>query len=55
MNTIIEILGIVIAVLLAAVIILGAAYTAIVIYHNRRFDKIKSEKYEQHNREEKMP
>lgn len=54
MNTIIEILGIVIAVLLVAVIILGAAYTAIVIYHNRRFDKIKSEKYEQHNREEKV-
>ena len=54
MNTIIEILGIVIAVLLVAVIIVGAAYAAIVIFHDRNWERQKSDKYEQHNREEKV-
>lgn len=52
MNTIIEIIGIVIAVLLVAVIVLGAAYAAIVIHHDRRWNKAKSDKYNQFNRDE---
>ena len=52
MNTIIEIIGIVIAVLLVAVIVLGAAYAAIVIHHDRRWNKAKSDKYNQYNRDE---
>lgn len=51
MSTVIEIIGIVIAVILLAVILLGAAYAAIVIYNDRKWEKIKSDKYEQHNQE----
>ena len=55
MNTIIEIIGIVVAILLVAVIVLGAAYAAIVIYNNQRWEKLKSKKYDQYNNNEKVP
>ena len=54
MNTIIGIIGIIIAILLVAVIVIGAAYAAIVIYHNQKWEKLKSDKYEQHNSDEKV-
>ena len=54
MNTIIGIVGIIVAVVLVAVIVIGAAYAAIVIYHNKQWEKLKSDKYEQHNSNEKV-
>ena len=54
MNTMIEIIGIVVAILLVAVIVLGAAYAAIVIYNNQRWEKLKSKKYDQYNNNEKV-
>ena len=52
MSTIIEIIGIIVAILLLAVIVVGAMFAAVVIYHNHRWEKLKSDKYEQHNQEE---
>lgn len=52
MNAIIGIIGIIVAVVLVAVIVMGAAYAAIVIYHNQKWEKLKSDKYEQHNSDE---
>ena len=37
-------------IILVLVVLLGAAYAAIIAYHEARWKKIKSEKYEQHNR-----
>lgn len=51
MSTVIEIIGIVIAVILLAVIVMGALFAAVVIYNDRKWEKIKSDKYEQHNKE----
>ena len=48
------IIGIIVAILLVAVIVIGAAYTAIVIYHNQRWEKLKSKKYDQYNNNEKV-
>jgi len=54
MNTIIGIVGIIVAVVLVAVIVIGAAYAAIVIYNNQRWEKLKSKKYDQYNNNEKV-
>ena len=51
MNTVIGIIGIVVAILLVAVIVMGALFAAVVIYNDRKWERIKSDKYEQHNQE----
>lgn len=53
MTTLITIIIALLAIILALVVLLGAAYAAIVLYHEARWKKIKSKKYEQHNDYEK--
>lgn len=47
--TLITIILALLAIILALLALAGAMYLAIVIYHEWRWRKIKSEKYEQHN------
>lgn len=51
MTTLITIILALLAVILALVVLAASMYLAIVIYHEARWRKIKSEKYEQHNKE----
>lgn len=50
MTTLLTIILGLLAVILALVVLLGAMYAAIILYHEARWRKIKSERYEQHNR-----
>lgn len=50
MTTLLTIILGLLAVILALIVLAGAMYLAIIIYHEARWRKIKSERYEQHNR-----
>lgn len=50
MTTLITIILGLLAVILALIVLAAAMYIAIILYHEARWRKIKSEKYEQHNR-----
>ena len=50
MTTLITIILGLLAVILALIVLAGAMYLAIVIYHEWRWRNIKSNKYEQHNK-----
>lgn len=50
MTTLLTIIMGLLAVILALLVLAAAMYIAIVLYHEARWRKIKSEKYEQHNR-----
>ena len=51
MTTLITIILGLLAVLLALLVLAASMYLAIVIYHEWRWKSIKSNKYEQHNKE----
>ena len=50
MTTLLTIILVLLAVILALIVLAAAMYIAIVLYHEARWRKIKSERYEQHNR-----
>lgn len=50
MKALILIILALLGIILLLVVLLGAAYAAIIAYHEAQWKKIKSEKYEQHNR-----
>ena len=50
MKTLLTIILGLLAVILALLVLAAAMYIAIVLYHEARWRKIKSNKYEQHNR-----
>ena len=50
MTTLITIILGLLAVILALIVLAAAMYIAIILYHEARWRKIKSDKYEQHNR-----
>ena len=50
MTTLLTIIMGLLAVILALVVLAAAMYIAIILYHEAQWRKIKSEKYEQHNR-----
>ena len=50
MTTLLTIILGLLAVILALIVLAAAMYIAIVLYHEARWRKIKSERYEQHNR-----
>lgn len=50
MTTLITIILGLLAVILALLVLAAAMYIAIILYHEARWRKIKSERYEQHNR-----
>jgi len=50
MKTLILIILALLGIILLLVVLLGAAYAAIIAYHETQWRKIKSDKYEQHNR-----
>lgn len=50
MTTLITIILGLLAVILALLVLAASMYLAIVLYHEARWRKIKSNKYEQHNR-----
>lgn len=50
MTTLLTIILGLLAVILALLVLAAAMYIAIVLYHEARWRKIKSERYEQHNR-----
>lgn len=50
MTTLITIILGLLAVILALIVLAAAMYIAIILYHEARWRKIKSERYEQHNR-----
>lgn len=50
MKTFIAIILGLLAVILALIVLAAAMYIAIILYHEARWRKIKSERYEQHNR-----
>ena len=51
MTTLITIILGLLAVLLALIVLAASMYLAIVLYHEARWRNIKSNKYEQHNKE----
>lgn len=50
MTTLITIILGLLAVILALIVLAAAMYIAIILYHEARWRKIKSDRYEQHNR-----
>ena len=50
MKTLLTIILGLLAVILALLVLAAAMYIAIVLYHEARWRRIKSNKYEQHNR-----
>ena len=50
MTTLLTIILGLLAVILALIVLAAAMYIAIILYHEARWRKIKSERYEQHNR-----
>ena len=50
MTTLLTIILGLLAVILALMVLAAAMYIAIILYHEARWRKIKSERYEQHNR-----
>ena len=50
MTTLLTIIIALLVIILALLVLLGAMYAAIILYHEARWRKIKSERYEQHNR-----
>ena len=50
MTTLLTIILGLLAVILALLVLAAAMYIAIILYHEARWRKIKSNKYEQHNR-----
>lgn len=50
MTTLITIILVLLTVILALIVLAAAMYIAIILYHEARWRKIKSERYEQHNR-----
>lgn len=50
MTTLLTIILALLATCLALVVLAAAMYIAIILYHEARWRKIKSERYEQHNR-----
>jgi len=50
MTTLLTIILGLLAVILALLVLAASMYLAIVLYHEARWRKIKSNKYEQHNR-----
>lgn len=50
MTTLLTIILVLLAVILALIVLAASMYLAIVLYHEARWRKIKSERYEQHNR-----
>lgn len=50
MKTLLTIILVLLTVILALIVLAASMYLAIVLYHEARWRKIKSERYEQHNR-----
>lgn len=50
MTTLLTIIIALLVIILALLVLAASMYLAIVIYHEARWRKIKSERYEQHNR-----
>ena len=50
MTTLLTIIIALLVIILALVVLAAAMYIAIILYHEARWRKIKSERYEQHNR-----
>lgn len=50
MTTLLTIIIALLVIILALLVLAAAMYIAIVLYHEARWRKIKSERYEQHNR-----